>query len=61
MNEVQRWPYDFLASQDFPPSDQRGKVSGRLLVKDRYVTLPLFFPRTRVYIFNTFDWLDSLW
>ncbi|KAG8654877.1 rhamnogalacturonate lyase isoform X2 [Manihot esculenta] len=38
MNEVQRWPYDFLASQDFPPSDQRGKVSGRLLVKDRYVS-----------------------
>ncbi|KAK8623480.1 hypothetical protein V6N13_118363 [Hibiscus sabdariffa] len=35
--EVEGWPYTFPASEDFPQSDQRGNVSGRLLVKDRYV------------------------
>ncbi|KAK9271338.1 hypothetical protein L1049_026928 [Liquidambar formosana] len=35
--EVQSWPYSFPASEDFPPSDQRGNVSGRLLVLDRYL------------------------
>ncbi|OVA15246.1 Rhamnogalacturonate lyase [Macleaya cordata] len=35
--EVQSWPYSFPASEDFPSSDQRGTVSGRLLVRDRYV------------------------
>lgn len=33
--EVQSWPYDFPASKDFLPLDQRGSVSGRLLVHDR--------------------------
>ncbi|KAL8096326.1 hypothetical protein AgCh_037332 [Apium graveolens] len=35
--EVDRWPYCFPASEDFPSSDQRGNVSGRLLVKDSYI------------------------
>lgn len=35
--EVQSWPYEFLASKDFPRSDQRGTVTGRLLVQDRYL------------------------
>ncbi|XP_050266718.1 probable rhamnogalacturonate lyase B [Quercus robur] len=38
MNEVQTWPYDFPASVDFPSSDQRGNVCGRLLVHDRYIS-----------------------
>ncbi|KAK4559994.1 hypothetical protein RGQ29_008971 [Quercus rubra] len=37
INEVKAWPYDFPASVDFPSSDQRGTVSGRLLVLDRYL------------------------
>ncbi|XP_037496377.1 rhamnogalacturonate lyase isoform X2 [Jatropha curcas] len=37
INEVQKWPYDFPGSEDFPPSDQRGQVHGRLLVLDRDV------------------------
>ncbi|XP_042486945.1 probable rhamnogalacturonate lyase B [Macadamia integrifolia] len=37
MVEVQSWPYSFPASEDFPSSDQRGNVSGRLLVQDRYI------------------------
>lgn len=37
MIEVESWPYDFPASEDFPSSDQRGNVSGRLQVRDRYV------------------------
>ncbi|KAG8377399.1 hypothetical protein BUALT_Bualt08G0029000 [Buddleja alternifolia] len=35
--EVQSWPYSFPASEDFQSSDQRGTVSGKLLVSDRYV------------------------
>ena len=42
MNEVQTWPYDFPASVDFPSSDQRGNVSGRLLVHDRYISMLIF-------------------
>ncbi|CAL2235762.1 unnamed protein product [Prunus armeniaca] len=38
MTEVQKWPYDFPASSEFPPSDQRGHVSGRIQVRDRYVS-----------------------
>ncbi|KAF3447273.1 hypothetical protein FNV43_RR12453 [Rhamnella rubrinervis] len=38
MIEEQSWPYSFPASNDFPPSDQRGCVSGRLLVKDTYIS-----------------------
>ncbi|KAH6821529.1 Rhamnogalacturonate lyase family protein, partial [Perilla frutescens var. hirtella] len=36
--EVEAWPYNFTASDDFPKSDQRGKVSGTLLVYDRYIS-----------------------
>lgn len=32
--ETESWPYSFPASDDFPKSDQRGNVSGRLLVQD---------------------------
>ncbi|KAI3899343.1 hypothetical protein MKW92_003789 [Papaver armeniacum] len=35
--EVKSWPYSFPASPDFPASDQRGTVTGTLLVRDRYV------------------------
>ena len=35
MAEVDSWPYSFPASEDFPKKDQRGIVSGRLLVFDR--------------------------
>ncbi|XP_027333931.1 probable rhamnogalacturonate lyase B isoform X2 [Abrus precatorius] len=33
--EVQSWPYDFPASEDFQKSGQRGSVCGTLLVQDR--------------------------
>ncbi|XP_062001223.1 probable rhamnogalacturonate lyase B [Rosa rugosa] len=38
MIEVQSWPYSFPASEDFPKSDQRGDVSGRLLIRDGYIS-----------------------
>ncbi|KAI4389482.1 hypothetical protein MLD38_001704 [Melastoma candidum] len=38
MVEVAVWPYDFVASEEFPTSDQRGSVSGRLLVHDWYIS-----------------------
>lgn len=37
-HEVQSWPYSFPASEDFPSADQRGNVSGRLLVQDKYIS-----------------------
>ncbi|KAI3784216.1 hypothetical protein L1987_43311 [Smallanthus sonchifolius] len=37
MVEVNSWPYSFPASEDFPKSHERGKVRGRLLVRDRYI------------------------
>ncbi|XP_057794194.1 uncharacterized protein LOC131010607 isoform X2 [Salvia miltiorrhiza] len=36
--EVEKWPYSFPASEDFPHVDQRGSVSGRLFVQDRYIS-----------------------
>ncbi|KAL6012682.1 hypothetical protein ACLOJK_003171 [Asimina triloba] len=36
--ESESWPYTFPVSEDFPTSDQRGSVNGRLLIKDRYVS-----------------------
>ncbi|XP_050234908.1 probable rhamnogalacturonate lyase B isoform X2 [Mercurialis annua] len=36
LTEVHSWPYSFPASEDFPSSDKRGSVSGRLLVRDSY-------------------------
>ncbi|KAK6245805.1 hypothetical protein SCA6_008895 [Theobroma cacao] len=38
LTEVQCWPYNFPASEDFPKSEQRGCVSGRLQVSDRHVS-----------------------
>ena len=37
MIEVESWPYNFPASEDFPHADQRGRVTGRLQIKDRYL------------------------
>ncbi|KAI3832435.1 hypothetical protein MKX03_020669 [Papaver bracteatum] len=36
--EAQKWPYNFVASTDYPKSDQRGTVNGKLLVRDRFVS-----------------------
>ncbi|CAN1341066.1 Rhamnogalacturonate lyase [Linum perenne] len=38
MTEVQSWPYSFPASVDFQKPNERGNVSGRLLVLDRYMS-----------------------
>ncbi|XP_010244708.1 PREDICTED: probable rhamnogalacturonate lyase B isoform X1 [Nelumbo nucifera] len=36
--QIASWPYTFPASEDFPSSYQRGIVTGRLLVQDRYIS-----------------------
>ncbi|KAK4417081.1 hypothetical protein Salat_2533600 [Sesamum alatum] len=36
--ETEKWPYDFPLSDDFPYADQRGTVTGRLLVRDSYIS-----------------------
>ncbi|GLU13359.1 hypothetical protein SLE2022_299970 [Rubroshorea leprosula] len=43
LEEVRSWPYNFVASPDFPPADQRGQVFGQLVVADGYVSnKPIF-------------------
>lgn len=43
--EVSNWPYNFVASEDFPKVDQRGQVSGQLVVIDRYVAYRAVFAK----------------
>ncbi|THU47916.1 hypothetical protein C4D60_Mb09t20710 [Musa balbisiana] len=35
LTEVESWPYEFPVSEDFQKCDQRGSVTGRLLVRDK--------------------------
>uniref|UniRef100_A0A0D3H316 O-fucosyltransferase family protein n=1 Tax=Oryza barthii TaxID=65489 RepID=A0A0D3H316_9ORYZ len=37
MIEKESWPYCFALSDDFQKTEQRGRISGRLLVRDRYL------------------------
>uniref|UniRef100_A0A1D1ZBA2 rhamnogalacturonan endolyase n=1 Tax=Anthurium amnicola TaxID=1678845 RepID=A0A1D1ZBA2_9ARAE len=37
LTEVESWPYCFPLSEDFAKTDQRGSVSGRMVVRDRYL------------------------
>ncbi|KAK1436363.1 hypothetical protein QVD17_02142 [Tagetes erecta] len=38
LDEVRKWPYTFPASKDFHQAHERGTISGRLLVYDRFIT-----------------------
>lgn len=38
--ETKKWPYDFPQSPDFPDANQRGAITGRLLVRDRATAAP---------------------
>ncbi|KAM3338532.1 hypothetical protein P3S68_030618 [Capsicum galapagoense] len=44
--ETENWPYDFPLSEDFVLADQRGTVSGRLLVSDSYLSKTLVTPNS---------------
>ncbi|CAN1288826.1 Rhamnogalacturonate lyase, partial [Linum perenne] len=39
--EVESWPYNFPASEDFPKADQRGRISGRFLIHDRHACITI--------------------
>ncbi|XP_026432925.1 rhamnogalacturonate lyase B-like isoform X2 [Papaver somniferum] len=41
--EVENWPYNFPASEDYLKSDQRGAVSGKLVVHNRYSNKEYFY------------------
>ncbi|KAI3806676.1 hypothetical protein L1987_22589 [Smallanthus sonchifolius] len=49
-NEVQSWPYDFVESDDFQTTHQRGSVSGRLLVQDWFVNDEDYMPASGAYV-----------
>lgn len=36
--ETKKWPYEFPLSRDFAHGDERGEISGRLLVHERYMS-----------------------
>ncbi|XP_076926988.1 uncharacterized protein LOC143590371 [Bidens hawaiensis] len=36
--EVEKWPYSFPASKDFQQAQERGVISGRLFVYDRFIS-----------------------
>ncbi|CAN1270662.1 Rhamnogalacturonate lyase [Linum perenne] len=38
LNQAKQWPYQFLGSQDYPVSNQRGSVTGRLSVREPLVS-----------------------
>lgn len=40
--ETSKWPYNFVESTEFPSSEQRGSLSGQLLVRDGFVPLLTF-------------------
>ncbi|CAL9167744.1 unnamed protein product [Musa hybrid cultivar] len=37
LTQVESWPYEFPVSEDFQKCDQRGSVSGRLMVRDKFI------------------------
>ncbi|KAG9133541.1 hypothetical protein Leryth_019452 [Lithospermum erythrorhizon] len=37
VEETKKWPYDFQLSRDLLRANQRGTVTGRLMVNDRYI------------------------
>ncbi|CAA2963168.1 probable rhamnogalacturonate lyase B [Olea europaea subsp. europaea] len=47
--ETQMWPYDFPSSEDYPQANQRGTITGRLLVRDRYLSRE-FMPAKSAYV-----------
>ncbi|KVH98834.1 Carbohydrate-binding-like fold [Cynara cardunculus var. scolymus] len=38
LDEVGKWPYDFPASKDFQQAHERGTLSGRLFVHDKFIS-----------------------
>nr|GEW34253.1 probable rhamnogalacturonate lyase B [Tanacetum cinerariifolium] len=38
LDEVAKWPYSFPASKDFKQAHERGMISGRLFVYDRFIS-----------------------
>ncbi|PIN23675.1 Rhamnogalacturonan endolyase [Handroanthus impetiginosus] len=47
--ETKKWPYDFPLSRDFPHANQRGTISGRLLIRDGYISRELI-PAKSAYV-----------
>ncbi|XP_018629377.3 uncharacterized protein [Nicotiana tomentosiformis] len=44
--ETAKWPYDFPESKDYPKANERGTISGRLLVDDRYISNDPIFAKS---------------
>ncbi|CAI9110032.1 OLC1v1009992C1 [Oldenlandia corymbosa var. corymbosa] len=49
LREIQKWPYNFPLSPDFPRADKRATIRGRLLVSDRFLKIENF-PAKSAYV-----------
>ncbi|XP_044978869.1 probable rhamnogalacturonate lyase B [Hordeum vulgare subsp. vulgare] len=58
--EASKWPYTFPESPDFHKASQRGSVTGRLLVRDRYVS-GKDMPARRAYVGLAAPGLPGSW
>ncbi|KAL1566775.1 rhamnogalacturonan endolyase [Salvia divinorum] len=50
LKETKKWPYDFPASTDYAHADQRGTITGRLLVRDSYLNRGRTIPAKSAYV-----------
>ncbi|GER47099.1 rhamnogalacturonate lyase family protein [Striga asiatica] len=48
--EIEKWPYDFPESRDFPRGSQRGTITGRLMVRDKYINNREIMPAIFAYV-----------
>ncbi|EPS69060.1 hypothetical protein M569_05709, partial [Genlisea aurea] len=46
VEETDKWPYDFPASEDFVAAEQRATLNGRFLIRDSYLTEGLMTARS---------------
>ncbi|VFQ88116.1 unnamed protein product [Cuscuta campestris] len=58
--ETKSWPYDFPKSEDYPSASQRGTITGRLLVRDRYLNEELI-PAKSAYVGLASPGADGYW
>ncbi|KAL6660878.1 hypothetical protein ACP70R_000262 [Stipagrostis hirtigluma subsp. patula] len=58
--EASKWPYSFPESPDFAKAHERGSVTGRLLVRDRYVSNE-DMPAEKAYIGLASPWQSGSW
>ncbi|VFQ80087.1 unnamed protein product [Cuscuta campestris] len=58
--ETKSWPYNFPKSEDYPSASQRGTITGRLLIRDRFLSKELI-PAKGAYVGMAPPGEDGYW